>query len=314
MLNNNVVKKYERLNTSFKRSLVFHLGVNAGFFSEFNNMLLAMLYCLDKKIRFELFSADANFRIEKGWEDFFLPFCPIVRDDFHSRYNYRWLKIYHPHKKINVWVRKKIKGLDLLTHDVWRLFKNENFAKKHFFIPELGIDGSILEALRVLHSIVWNYNPITEKKVIKIKNSIAIEKPYLAVHLRGGDKYTEHTVYSPEDYAKRIQENANTNVNTKRAFILTDDYRLFLELESFLSDWKLSTTCKKDERGYDHQKFIQQSIDEKAEEHIKLFASMDILAEGEVFIGTYSSNPGMNIPMRMEKHIGLDYANWQIKW
>ena len=62
---------YQKLNDSFKPTLVFHLGVEAGFFSEFNNMVLAMLYCLHHAIRFVLYSDNANFKVGKGWDNHF---------------------------------------------------------------------------------------------------------------------------------------------------------------------------------------------------------------------------------------------------
>lgn len=58
-----------------KDKLIFHLGHSAGFYSEFNNMVLAILYCKQHSIDFRLYSADANFGIRKGWRDYFLPFC-----------------------------------------------------------------------------------------------------------------------------------------------------------------------------------------------------------------------------------------------
>lgn len=33
-------------------------------------MILVMLYCLQHKIQFKLYSRDANFGYEKGWTDF----------------------------------------------------------------------------------------------------------------------------------------------------------------------------------------------------------------------------------------------------
>ena len=60
-------KKYFEINNSFSQKLVYHLGSEAGFFSEYNNMILAMLYCLKHKIKFVLYSKDANFGFEKGY-------------------------------------------------------------------------------------------------------------------------------------------------------------------------------------------------------------------------------------------------------
>lgn len=50
------IDEYRRINKSFKRVLIFKIGLNSGFFSEYNNMILAMLYCLENRIQFKLSS------------------------------------------------------------------------------------------------------------------------------------------------------------------------------------------------------------------------------------------------------------------
>lgn len=57
----NDVNNYIRLNNSFDKSVIFRLGISGGFFSEYNNMLVCMLYCMQHKIRFRLDSMHANF-------------------------------------------------------------------------------------------------------------------------------------------------------------------------------------------------------------------------------------------------------------
>ena len=57
-----IEQDYEALNRSYSREFVYHLGCEAGFFSEYNNMVLAMLYCAKHHIRFALYSSDANFK------------------------------------------------------------------------------------------------------------------------------------------------------------------------------------------------------------------------------------------------------------
>ena len=86
-MSNTLVKKYKQLNNSFSKELVFHLGIDAGFFAEYSYMLHAMLYCLEHRIRFKLYSADANFSYSKGWTDYFKPFCEEVHEHFHHKYN-----------------------------------------------------------------------------------------------------------------------------------------------------------------------------------------------------------------------------------
>lgn len=71
---NNLTTTYRLLNSSFRKTMIFHLGIDAGFFTEYTYMLHAMLYCLQHKIQFKLYSDDANFGWEKGWTDCFVPF------------------------------------------------------------------------------------------------------------------------------------------------------------------------------------------------------------------------------------------------
>lgn len=304
--------RYRALNESFSRDLVFHLGVNAGFFSEFNNLVLAVLYCLDRKIKFTLYSADANFRTRGGWRDFFEPFCPETEDVFHHRHNHRWLKIYHPHRKLGILVLKTLKGLDLLTHDVWRGFKNEAFAARGFSIPELGIEGGLLDATRVLHRIIWRYNPKTKAVIEARRAAFGLPERYVGIHVRGGDKSTEHEVYEPEKYIEMAEKVSEI----RDAFVLTDDYGYYERLVENQRDWRLRTSCSPGERGYFHEEYQRLDAEAKADRLLTLFAAMDCLAGAEEFVGSYTTNPGMNIGMRLppERVHCVDYESWRISW
>lgn len=61
---NDLATRYRLLNSSFKKTMIYHIGIDAGFFTEYTYMLHAILYCLQHKIQFKLYSDDANF----GWE------------------------------------------------------------------------------------------------------------------------------------------------------------------------------------------------------------------------------------------------------
>ena len=51
-------KDYQKVNESFRRRLVYHVGKEYGFFVELNYMLNAMIYCLSHRIQFQIYSAD----------------------------------------------------------------------------------------------------------------------------------------------------------------------------------------------------------------------------------------------------------------
>ncbi|RYE16643.1 MAG: hypothetical protein EOP45_17140, partial [Sphingobacteriaceae bacterium] len=93
MDSNDWIKNYNKLNNSFKKTLVFRVGIQAGLYSEINHMFLAILFCLKNNIKFILSSADNNFSYEKGWEDYFLPFCEESRSNLHLKYNARSYQI-----------------------------------------------------------------------------------------------------------------------------------------------------------------------------------------------------------------------------
>ena len=64
---------WKEFNTSFPRRLIYHVGIDCGFSVELNYMINAMLYCLAKGYRFQLYSEDANFGTGRGWTEYFAP-------------------------------------------------------------------------------------------------------------------------------------------------------------------------------------------------------------------------------------------------
>ena len=67
---------YRKVNESYSRRLIYHAGIDCGFFVELNYMVNAMLHCLANGYRFELYTDDANFGTGIGLQsqDTFHPF------------------------------------------------------------------------------------------------------------------------------------------------------------------------------------------------------------------------------------------------
>ena len=85
------IGSYRRVNASFRKRMVYRIGVDCGFFVEMNYMVNAILYCLTHRIRFQLYSENANFGTGIGWTEYFLPFCEEVHEKFHKKYNFHRL-------------------------------------------------------------------------------------------------------------------------------------------------------------------------------------------------------------------------------
>lgn len=307
------VKEYNQINNSFNKKLVFRIGDSAGFFSEYNNMILAIHYCLINKIRFILNSKNANFSHKNGWEDFFIPFT--------KEYNFSLLQVYNSRTKpsyrnktdryiYNLY--RKIRGINYFTYNLFERIRQEQSINKIYHVDELNLHGTLLENCSAIHKMIWNYQSSVKNEIENIKSQVYIKKPYVGFHIRSGDKFTEYERLETTEYMEKYQQ--FSKYNNKNAFVLTDDFRVFLSLVEKYPDWNFSTLCKKNETGYIHVEFLKKSKEEQKEDLFKLLASMEILEESELFIGTYSSNPGMNMGFRMNpsKVVGVDYDKWLI--
>ena len=160
------------------KTIIFHLGSEAGFFSEFNNMVLAILYCHQNNINFKLYSKDANFAYEKGWTDYFEPFCEEVTESFHSAYNNR-MPLFIPNSlkyKIKKNIYKILYHFDFYTYELWKNFHNHELEKERFVIDNKDMD--CLDASQYIINKIWRYNEHTHKTINDFVQKISLPNRY----------------------------------------------------------------------------------------------------------------------------------------
>lgn len=298
---NSLIDAYNKLNNSFKQTLIFHVGESGGFFSEYNCMILAMLYCLQNKIRFVLYSKDANFGYKNGWIDYFEPFCGSTASSIHSYLNVRvfydkvkvkdpktaLLKIRDILFKLCARISKPVVSFTYYTQDLWDNFFDPKMVSMKYDIPELSIKGDITHACNRLVELTWNYNDQTKKKINAIIEELNLPDVYISCQIRAGDKNKECSLLPVEDYINKIEEYENY----KDIFVLTDDYRIIEQLQKDYSQWNWRTSCKPSERGYFHSSFRKANKLVKREKMLNFFASIEILNKSDIFIGTRTANP-----------------------
>lgn len=311
----NLLEEYKKLNASYSRELIFRLGIGGGFFSEYNNMLVVMLYCIQHKIQFKLDSVHANFSVEKGWQDYFEPFCEEVVDE-HIHYksvDWRYLiKTLMKGKRIAFWNNIlpyfRMNKKRLLTQDVFGRARSRLAQNSRYQIPQLGISGGFREACAVLLELTWRYNEETKMQINETIKNLYLPEQYVGFHIRGGDKGLEYQLYPIEEYFNKVKQS-----EIKDAFVLTDDYRIFETCVEKYPDWRFWTLCEEQDLGYDNSSFMQEDSSFKRRKLIRLFAAMEILTSSVQFIGTYSANPGLFLGMRIpEKTDCVDWGHWRI--
>ncbi|MDR1544417.1 MAG: hypothetical protein LBS50_08450 [Prevotellaceae bacterium] len=289
---NDFLQKYNELNNSFSKSLVFGVGLEAGFYSEFNNMALAILYCLENKIKLYLHSSKSNFG---KWTDFFEPFCIEKNNCYTDKFDHRFsAKNLTNKQKIREKIVKiigKIYGINYLTYDLFETI--HNLEEKYYNIEKLNISGTTQQICGEIIRNIYRFNSQTINAIEQLTNKIAFEQPYIGFHIRGGDKIIEHEIMAIDSYVQKAEQ----LTEIRNAFIFTDDYIMFETFQKKHPQWNIKTLTNSSETGYFHNEFQQQNALQKRNELIKMFASIEILRNAQQIFCTYSSNIGMFLGM-----------------
>jgi len=290
------LQSYRHINESFDKTLVFHLGSRAGFFSEYNTMIQAMIYCLRHRIRFEMYSGDANFRMRCGWRDYFEPFCPEQTSPLHRVFNYRF-----PRPGVKFALRKHLGRpllrilcqCDYLTYDLWNDFRRQ-VAGEPLDIPALGWQGSFRQCCREVVEMTWRFVPEAAEAVGVEMRRIGLPPDYVGVHIRGGDKIKEYHGSPPSAYIEKLQ----SATNSRDVLVMTDDYRIFERLCADYPGWRFFTLESPAQQGYQHRACKRKTAAQKRQDYIRLFAGVELMAAAQHVVGTFSSNIGVFFGMR----------------
>lgn len=284
-----------------KDKLIFHLGHSAGFYSEFNNMVLAILYCKQHSIDFRLYSADANFGIRKGWRDYFLPFCAENKNPIHHFINHRFNVPKGGKRKLLYDTYKLLFPNTFLTSELWNQFRHID-----------NLELTTAEVKQLSYNIIngiYRFNPTTQQTIDKTIASLNVCEPFVGFHIRGGDKTAEHDIISVDNYIYRAEKESNI----RNGFIYTDDYRFFETICEKYPQWHFFTLTPNEDKGYYHNEFMKLGSEAKAKKLIIMFASMELLCQANRTYCTFSSNIGMFLGMRIgDRAVGIDMDNWMI--
>ena len=305
----NKLKAYNDLNKSFRKKYVFTFGPEGGFYSEFNNMVSAIIYCLKHQYQFILYTGNSQFTISKGWEDFFEPFVTTTNSSFHKRFNKRITGIKVRLKYYPQWYLFKILNRQTyLTYELFHKFTALEFYQDQFDFPELGIKGNFKEASREITKMIYRFNTSTETEIQKSISNLKLPAKYAAMHIRKGDKDTEFELVPNEIYMNELQNLSDLN----HIYIFTDDYTVIEFLQKEYPHIHFYTLVNPNERGYVHSDFKKMDRSKKMTDLIKLFASIRIMSAAQITIGTYTTNPGIFLSMVMPegKFVSVQGTFW----
>jgi hypothetical protein len=298
--------RYQQLNRSFRPVMVYHLGIDAGFFAEYTYMLHAMLYCLQHGIQFRLYSADANFGVDKGWSDYFLPFCEEDTAAFHHRYNkhaipsFRTLRRRYPQRSpwgLLKWAAK-VKMQRRMGHLLGyvryhrRIRLNQDYRfdfHAPIVCPALSLTGPYPEAFRRMVDLTWHLNDAVAHEARQLAATLHLPEHYIGCQVRGGDKATEVSLTTPDEVVDAVRRQPRH----EDVFVLTDDYRLFEALCRRHPDIHWHTLCTPEERGYVNSAFTATAPTAKRQQMVRFLTSIQLLLQADHFVGSITTGPSL---------------------
>ncbi len=331
---------WQKYNRSFAKRLVFRLGDSAGLFSEINNMLFAMVWAFEHKVRFELCSKFSNLGAI-GWRDFFLPFTDELCRSKLMNVNHRY-----PLKDVDealIAQLKREENVHLLTQDVFRkFFENRNFATKVFNFPELQVAGDSFVVARAFAQAVYRLNEysmndvkaltserLTEVfangRVRAVDASLLMDDDFIAVQMRAGDIKKEclwrrQSILGAKPYAQYIRKffyAAESGILPcdKKVFVFADDFRLVRQLAFLLPEFRIFSLCTPLEHGFDYDRFMKQDETVRRYGILKILANIEICRRAFLFIGTRVSNPSwflrLIMPESKVRFVDCNRLLWQ---
>lgn len=248
-----ILQTYKSINESFSEKYYLYLS-DAGLFSELNNMISAMIMCLiDQK---QLVINDTQWNWNQ-WDKYFKPFCEIDRD----------------HK-----IDKK-DSIHRYNSPLWKEVRKPKTVQE--YCQYFDIDD-VFQRKAILAPIVFQFHD--RLNIIPMQ----IPPPYLAVHIRRGDKINTEMKDIPVDiYTQKIKELSQL-LGLNNIFYASDDMTYVNKLHpQELTKYTLPSNQKS---GHYQANFNVSSPEYKMDEFKILVTEVVTLAQSAFLLCTYSSN------------------------
>ena len=277
---------YRKINQGFESKFVHRFGEGFGFCSEYIYVMKGVALCLEHEVQFCL-QENRNakgFAFERGWEDYFEPLFPIVSIPaigFLNRYMFPGNRI-PILREVSRPLLRAISGCDYFMFDC---IGDGNISGKA--VNGLYYGHDYWRNMKILCNMLWKYNNKTENALTKIRQE-TYNAPYLAAHIRRGDKLTEHSYVQLQAYIDEIKKHAH---KFSGLYIATDDYRVIQELKQYLKGIiQIWYSELKSNNGYNQEKFNSENKKSRMIQTLQFFAELEMLFKSDLMIGTETSN------------------------
>ena len=276
-----------------------------GLYSELSNLALAHCYARLNGYRLVVNTRRWNARLQHGLTDYFQPFFPEnqslwTAQDKIFTLERPWVgKVYYnPQEFWRYWSQTTLNHLyglfhhgTLLSKEVYHRMTSPTFLSP--FSRE-----ALARELSASFRSFYRYNDEVAEAIRERRHAVGLEGPYMAVHVRRGDKITsgEMQDLALDTYVCHILAHLDVS---RHIYIATDDVSILSYFQARLSDKQVQLYYNtfSHQKGFDEKTFNAKSVEDVREDMLNMLFDMDMLIHASCFIGTYSSNIGRIVPL-----------------
>lgn len=292
---------------------------NRGLYSELSNLALARLYASFYRLEFVVNTRMWNARIRHGLSDYFIPTIEetnslfTAQDNICTKKSPRIREIYYRTANFFMYYFLHFLNLLFLVFHPDTILAKDVFSSmcSEEFIEKFDMDDFKVKFSSSFKSI-YKYNKSTEDYIGNRKKQLHIPSPYMAVHIRRGDKITSREMDNIElsVYLDKIIEMSEYY---NYLYVATDDCRIVDYFDKSLknSGVFVYSNLQNTQNGFVESEFNKKDVKAKKSDVLNMLFDMDMLINSSYFIGTYSSNIGRIVPLYIgfEKCFSVD-----VKW
>ncbi len=260
-------------------SLVWWMG-GSGFGSQLNLLLMGYLYALDRGWAFRVRTSDWPALGHLTWTDFFAepPWQECGTAEWRVRLlvdKFRWMPL-----------GGRQAFSSRIYSQVWARCRDE----QEFSLPDQGIHGTTFVACQLLFRRIWQLSPRSLDAVEQEKRRLGLSEPYIAIHVRRGDKASEAPPVALEQYMERVADCDMGEIRT--CYVMTDDHAVVSRLRAGWPSYTFLTSCPPEAGGHEQATFNELPADVRDMRTLAIITELSLAFAGEAFVGTFSSNIG----------------------
>lgn len=266
-------------------TIVCHL-LAEGFYNQINHVINTYIYALQRNYLYRLVSDQFIYKVEKGWEDFFLPFWDEARENI-----------------------EPVLHIDYSHHREFDLAKTEHIA-----VPEHGlVANDIFSNVRLMVPRIYRYNERTESFLEQEIQGLGLPENYAAFHVRRGDKVYHSRPRGRKHHFSEYLDKLSAHQDTPGVvFVATDDFSVIQEFRQYISENGLRvdivSTCEPEDQGFS----VSTVRDLSSRDKYRILLDAEVCSRARYFVGTYSSGVSRFVAA---KHANPDHCfSLDIEW